>query len=72
MRGSCGGFCAPQAKKIFPHQALSWLRAGLSAGPQPPSVMGQKARCSHLGLFARYFGRAPTKAGPLAGRKGHL
>ena len=43
-RGSCGGLCTPQAKKIVPHQAPSWLRAGLSAGPQPSFVVGQKER----------------------------
>ena len=43
-RCSSGGFCVPQAKKIFRHQALSWLCASLRAGPQPPFVMGQKER----------------------------
>jgi hypothetical protein len=43
-RGSSGGFCAPQAKQNFPHQAPSWLCASLGADPQPPIVMGQKER----------------------------
>ena len=59
---------------LVPPGGVGWASA-CRVAPMGPrgGPMGPKNRIfCHLGLFPRYFGYTPTKAGPLAGRKGPL